>query len=141
MITASEPGRLAVGRLPALAEHAGLFGVVASEVAFSEGDAWLDAVLAQLDANRALLVRSLAEQIPELVWTPPEATYLAWLDCRALGLGDDPAAAFLEQGRVALAPGENYGRRSGAGHVRLNFGTSAELVGEMVHRMAATLPR
>ena len=70
-------------------------------------------------------------------WTPPQASYLAWLDCRALDLGDDPAAAFLDRGRVALAPGVNYGPRSGAGHVRLNFGTSAELVGDMVQRMTA----
>jgi cysteine-S-conjugate beta-lyase len=72
-------------------------------------------------------------------WTPPQASYLAWLDCPALDLGDDPAAAFLDRGRVALAPGINYGRRPGAGHVRLNFGTSAELVSAMVRRMAATV--
>ena len=120
--------------------HAGLLGVVAAEVAFAEGDAWLDAVLTQLDANRTLLGRLLSEQLPEVVWTPPQASYLAWLDCRALGLGDDPAGTFLERGRLALAPGTDYGR-SGAGYARLNFGTSAELVGEMVQRMAHALPR
>lgn len=99
--------------------------------------AWLDAVLLRLDANRTLLGRLLAEQLPKLRWTPPQASYLAWLDCRALDLGDDPAAVFLVRGRVALAPGVNYGPRSGVGHVRLNFGTSAELVGDMVQRMAA----
>ncbi len=139
LVTVPRRARKAVDALPALAEHAGLLGVVASEVAYSEGDAWLDAVLAQLDANRESLVQLLAEQIPKLIWTPPQATYLAWLDCRALGLGDDPAAVFLERGRVALAPGANYGRQSGVGHVRLNFGTSEELVGEMVRRMAASL--
>lgn len=137
LVTASEPARLAVERLPALADHAGLLGVVASEVAFSQGDAWLDALLAQLDANRSLLSRLLAELIPEIVWTPPQATYLAWLDCRPLGLGEDPAHIFLERCRVALTSGSNYGHESGAGHVRLNFGTSSELVIEMVQRMSA----
>lgn len=139
LVTASEHARQATSTLPALAERAGLLGVVASEVAFAEGDVWLDAVLAQLDRNRALLARLLAEQLPGIVWTPPQGTYLAWLDCRALGLGDDPAAAFLERGRLAVAPGTDYGRRSGAGHVRLNFGTSPELVEVMVRRMAATV--
>ncbi len=139
IVTASPRASAAVDTLPALAEHAGLLGVVASEVAFAEGDAWLDAVLAQLEANRTLLTRLLIELIPQIRWTPPEATYLAWLDCRGLGLGADPAATFLERGRVALAPGTNYGQRSGTGHVRLNFGTSTELVNEMVKRMAGAL--
>ena len=71
-------------------------------------------------------------------YSPPEAGYLAWLDCRALGLGDDPAEAFLERGRVALTPGPGFGT-GGAGHARLNIGTSGELVEEAVLRMAAAL--
>jgi cystathionine beta-lyase len=71
-------------------------------------------------------------------WTPPQASYLAWLDCRRLGLGDEPAAIFLERGRVALARGLDYGEQ-GSGFVRLNFGTSPELVTETVRRMKAAL--
>ena len=56
------------------AEHAGLLGVLASEVAFSEADDWLDAVLVRLDENRTLLGRLLAEQLPEVRWTPPQAS-------------------------------------------------------------------
>ncbi len=139
LVTASDQARDVADRLPDLAAHAGLLGVVAAEVAYAEGDAWLDAVLVQLDANRTLLGTLLAQELPQVAWTPPLATYLAWLDCRALGLGDDPAASFLVRGRVALAPGINYGPQSGAGFVRLNFGTSPELVTEMVRRMARSL--
>jgi cystathionine beta-lyase len=135
-VTASDRARAAVGRLPDLTDRAGLLGVIAAEAAFADGDRWLDAVIAQLDANRALLAERLAAALPGVRWTPPAATYLAWLDCRALGLGDDPAARFLAGGRVALSPGLDYGR-SGAGCVRLNFGTSPELVAEAVARMAA----
>jgi cystathionine beta-lyase len=71
---------------------------------------------------------------------PPEASFLAWLDCRELGLGEDPAAGFLEQGRVALTPGENFGAE-GRGFARLNIGTSAPLVEEAVRRMAAAVNR
>jgi cysteine-S-conjugate beta-lyase len=100
-------------------------------------------VLAQLTANRALLGERLAADLPGVAWTPPQASYLAWLDCRALGLGGDPAAAFLARGRVALSPGLDYGA-PGAGFVRLNFGTSPELVAEAVRRVTTTvsgLPR
>ena len=139
LVTGSAGTRAAVSRLLPLGEHAGLLGVIAGEVAFTSGDTWLDGVLAQLDANRALLQRLLPLELPAVVWTPPQATYMAWLDCRGLQLGDDPAATMLRRGRVALSSGLQYGD-AGAGHVRLNFGTSAELVAEVVHRMAASVP-
>jgi cysteine-S-conjugate beta-lyase len=68
----------------------------------------------------------------------PQGTYLAWLDCRALGLGDDPAAAFLERGRVALSAGPSFGT-GGAGHVRLNLATTPEILTDAVGRMALAL--
>jgi cysteine-S-conjugate beta-lyase len=61
------------------------------------------------------------------------------LDCRALGLGDDPAAAFLDRGRVALNAGPGFGTQ-GQGFARLNIGTSPELITEAVRRMALALP-
>ena len=61
-----------------------------------------------------LLGDLLAERLPEVVYDAPEASFLAWLDCRALGLGDDPAATFLEHGRVASAAGWTSARRAPA---------------------------
>ena len=72
-------------------------------------------------------------------WQAPEATYLAWLDCRELGLGDDPARVFRERGRVALGSGPNYGREAGRGFARLNFATSPEILEDAVRRMASVL--
>lgn len=113
-------------------------GVLAHTAALREGTRWLDALLAGLDDNRRLLARLLAEHLPAIRHRPAEATYLAWLDCRALGLGDDPAAVFLERGRVALSSGIPFGT-GGAGHVRLNLATSPEVITEGVRRMAAAL--
>lgn len=116
-----------------LCSHLGLLGSVA---AFTQSLAWLDAAVAQIDDNRRLLARLLREQLPEVGYVPGAATFLAWLDCTRLGLGDDPAAAFLARGRVALSPGMHFGVQ-GAGFARLNIGTSPELVTEAVARMAA----
>lgn len=113
-------------------------GAIAQTVAFREGGAWLDALLAGLADNRRLLASALAERLPQVVYRPAPATYLAWLDCRGLGLGDDPSAVFLERGRVALNAGHAFGT-GGAGHVRLNYATSPEIVTEAVERMAAAL--
>lgn len=120
---------------PELWVSAGIFGVMAGVAAFSHGEPWLDELLAGLDENRKLLADELNRELPRIGYRPPDATYLAWLDCRALGLGDDPAAAFLERGRVALSPGPLYGP-AGRGFVRLNLATSADRVREAVARMA-----
>lgn len=113
-------------------------GVVASAAAFTSARPWLDAMLGQIDHNRTLLTRLLAESLPGVGYVPPEASFLTWLDCRRLSLGDDPAAAFLERGRVALSPGPDFGDQ-GRGYARLNIGTSPALIGEAVKRMAAAV--
>jgi cystathionine beta-lyase len=113
-------------------------GVLASVAAFTEGLPWLDAALGQLDENRALLAGLLREHLPAVGYVPPQASFLAWLDCRALGLGDDPSAVFLDRGRVAVGRGPRFGRE-GHGFVRLNIGTSPALIAEAVRRMASGL--
>jgi len=113
-------------------------GVHATIAALRNARPWLDAAVAQIDANTRLLTGLLAEQLPAARYREPQATYLAWIDCRELGLGDDPAAAFLARGRVALSAGADFGSQ-GQGFARLNIGTSPELIGEAVRRMAAVL--
>ncbi|MYX30557.1 aminotransferase class I/II-fold pyridoxal phosphate-dependent enzyme [Streptomyces sp. SID8381] len=124
-----------LARLPEEVGHgASHLGVIAHTAALRDGIAWLDALLAGLDENRRLLAALLAEHLPEIRHRPGRATFLAWLDCRGLGLGDDPAQAFLDRGRVALNSGLPFGE-GGAGHVRLNIGTSPDLITEAVRRM------
>jgi len=113
----------------------GHLGVLATVAAFTEGDAWLDELLTELDARRTELGEHLRTRLPKISWLPPEATYLAWLDCRALGEDDEPCELFLSRGRVGLEPGPRFGAR-GAGFVRLNFGTSADILDEATARMA-----
>ena len=110
-------------------------GIIAHAAALRDAGPWLDALLAGLDENRKLLAALLAEHLPAVRWQPEPATYLTWLDCRDLGLGDDPAKAFLERGRVAVNSGLPFGS-GGGGHVRLNIGTSGEILTEAVRRMA-----
>ena len=120
-----------------VAFRAGHLGVLAGCAAYDDGDAWLDALLLHLDRNRTRLAALLAEHLPQVRWQPPQASYLAWLDCRALGPA--PAAAFLDRGRVALVDGAEYGAREGAGFARLNFGTPGGVLTEAVRRMAAAV--
>jgi cystathionine beta-lyase len=118
----------------------GHLGVLATTAAFEDGGTWLDAVVAQLSENRVLVEALLSQQLPQVRYLPPEASFLAWLDCRALDLGDDPSAAFLEYGKVALTPGPHFGDQ-GRGYARLNMGTSPEILAEAVRRMVAAVGR
>ncbi|SFP72437.1 cystathione beta-lyase [Amycolatopsis arida] len=130
-----------LARMPEVVSHGpSHVGIIAHTAALRDGGDWLDALLAALDDNRRLLAKLLGEHLPAVRYEPAEATYLAWLDCGALDLGDDPAAVFLRRGRVALNSGPDFGT-GGAGFVRMNLATSPELITEAVHRMTAAVTR
>lgn len=131
----------AVAGLPSeLWAAAGLFGVIAGTTAFERAVPWLDEVVAALDRNRHLLADLVAERLPGVGYRPPEATYLTWLDFRDTGLGDNPAEAILEHGRVAVNSGLGFGVE-GAGRVRLNIATSPAVLTEAIDRIASVLDR
>jgi len=125
-----------VGRIH---EHgASNLGVVANIAAYEQGAPWLARVLDYLDGNRRLLGELLRDRIPEIGYLQPEGTYLAWLDCRALGLGDHPAEFFHERAGVALTDGPLCGE-AGSGFVRYAFATPRAILEETVGRMADAL--
>jgi len=134
---AGELAAAELAQMPDVVRHGQThIGVIAHVAALRDGEAWLDGLLVALEANRRLLGELLAAQLPHVGYHAPQGTYLAWLDCRALGLGEDPSVAFLERGRVAVNSGPSFGT-GGAGHVRLNLATSPAILSEAVARMAA----
>jgi cystathionine beta-lyase len=142
MVTAGAETHAVVRGLPVEVEwRTGQFGLLAAIAAFGEeSDAWLDGLLATLDENRLLLEDLLAAHLPGARYRIPDAGYLAWIDLSALGWGDNPARKILKDARVALHFGPAFGAE-GAGYVRLNFGTSAEILTEAVERIAALVGR
>jgi cystathionine beta-lyase len=123
-----------------LGHGAATLGVLANTAAYDEGEAWLDGVLGYLDGNRRLLGDLLAERLPEVGYTAPEGTYLAWLDCRALGIEGSVGEHFLQRAGVAFVDGPECGA-PGVGHVRLNFATPRPVLKTIVQRMAAAVGR
>ena len=128
-------------------------GIIAHAEAFRTGGDWLDALLLALDENRTLLADLVAEHLPGVKYQRPQGTYLAWLDCRQLGFDEEaadglavvadlsgPARWFLDHARVALSSGHVFGT-GGAGHVRLNFGTSQAILTEAISRMGRALEK
>jgi cysteine-S-conjugate beta-lyase len=112
-----------------------LLGYTAALAAYRDGQAWLAALCDYLRGNRDLVVDEIA-RMPGLRAARPEATYLAWIDARGLGVAD-PAAHFEEHG-VGLSDGREFGT---PGFVRLNFGCPRSLLREAMNRMARAAAR
>jgi cystathionine beta-lyase len=117
-------------------------GMDATVAAWREGQPWLDAVMALLLANRDRVAAWASAHAPAVRHHPPEATYLAWFDCAGLGLPDGVTAQrfFLDDARVALNGGPEFGRGGDAG-ARLTFATSPAILDEMLERMGAAIRR
>jgi cystathionine beta-lyase len=114
-------------------------GMTATLAAWSpEGDAWGAAFAAAITARRDRFAAALAHHLPEVGHRPPEATFLAWVDARPLGLPIPPAEWFLDRARLALGVGETFGP-GGEGRVRVNLATTFELLDEIVERMVTAI--
>jgi cystathionine beta-lyase len=118
--------------------HVNALGMIAARAAYTEGEAWLTALLAYLRANREALLAFVDEHMPAIRCTVPEATYLAWLDCRQADLPGNPYRFFLDKARVATQNGTDFGR-GGEGFIRFNFGCPRSLMLEALERMAKAL--
>ena len=106
-------------------------GFVTTEAAYRDGEAWRQSLCEYLRGNRDLIVSHLAAYAPEVRMPHLEATYLAWLDVRALGLVH-PAAHFEAHG-LGLSNGADFGA---PGFVRLNFGCPRAVLAEGLRRFS-----
>ncbi|RON51903.1 MalY/PatB family protein [Pseudomonas frederiksbergensis] len=112
-------------------------GMEATRVAYTEGGPWLAGLMAYLHGNRDYLLDAVRTRLPGVTMNVPQGTYLAWLDCSALGL-EDPQRFFLEQAKVGLSAGLDFGDHSKQ-FVRLNFGCPRALLEEGIARMERSL--
>ena len=121
-----------------LVQHVGILSYVITEAAYTQGEEWLNKVVAYLERNRDYLRQFVADELPGINMGPVEGTYLAWLDCRNLDLGESPHEFFLREAHVGLNDGARFGP-GGEGFVRLNFATPRSNLMEGLHRMRRAL--
>src|SRR6201996_6891375 len=96
VVTAGSRLAAAVDRFPPDTKwRFGHFGVLAAVAAYTDSEAWLDQLLVTLDQRRTQLAGLLGERLPMGTWHPPEATFLAWLNCSAIGPDDTARSQFL----------------------------------------------
>lgn len=115
-----------------------LLAQVAALAAYRDGQPWLDAVMAYLEANRDFLFEQVRDTLPGITMHKPEGTYLAWLDCREAGIPGSPHEFFLNEAQVAFNEGASFGR-GGEGFIRLNFGCPRATLEQGLTQMRAAL--
>jgi cystathionine beta-lyase len=115
-------------------------GIRANIAAYNQCGGWLDELLVYLQANRDHLAATLPELSPGLRINTPEATYMSWVDFRALNLPTEPAEHLLSKAKVALNPGIPFGATVGSGFARLNFATTRAILDRAITAMVAALP-
>ena len=99
-----------------------LFAPIATIAAFNEGEAWRRQMLRYVEANIDFVIDYCAAEIPQIRAWRPQASFLVWLDCRALHLGHaDLVDLFVKKAHLALNDGEMFGP-GGEGFMRLNVG-------------------
>ncbi len=119
--------------------HVSSMGLHAARVAFSgQCDGWLKELRRYLTGNRDFLVDYVTRYLPAVKTTSPDATYLAWLDFTEMNLKKSPYDFILKKAKVALSNGTIFGG-NGAGHVRLNFGTSRRILKQGLDQMRKAL--
>ena len=115
-------------------------GIRANIAAYDHGAGWIDELLIYLQANRDHLAATLPELSPGLKINTPEATYMSWVDFRALNLPTEPAEHLLSKAKVAVNPGIPFGATVGSGFARLNFATTRAILDRAINAIAAALP-
>lgn len=113
--------------------HVNVLGMTAALASYKYGDEWLTQLMVYLQENWKILVDFIEKHLPAIKITPIEGTYLAWLDCRAMDIGD-PYEFFLKEARVAFNDGKIFGS-GGEGFLRVNFGCPRSQLMDGLQRM------
>lgn len=114
-----------------------VLGLVATEAAYSQGEPWRQALLDVLRSNSQLLAEHVAKW-PEAAMIPPQGSYLAWVDLRKASLGENPQKTLLDQAKVGLSDGADFGA---PGFVRVNLATQEVRLKEALQRMDTLLEK
>jgi cystathionine beta-lyase len=115
--------------------HANVMGLIACQAAYSTGGEWLDALINYLEGNIEFLHDFLEKHIPQIRLVKPEGTYLAWLDCNALGLDDNSLKNLLvNRAGIWLIEGTAFGP-SGSGFQRMNIACPRSILENALKRL------
>jgi Bifunctional PLP-dependent enzyme with beta-cystathionase and maltose regulon repressor activities len=112
-----------------------IMGLVACKAAYAQGEEWLEELKAYLTGNLAFLREYLQAHIPQIRLVEPQGTYLVWLDCKALGLGDKALDEFIvHRAKLWLDGGTMFGQ-GGSGFQRVNIACPRSILKQALEQL------
>lgn len=112
-----------------------LFGAVATEAAFHEGEEWHKQMLQYVNGNISYFYDQLSDQLPDIKVFKPEATYMVWLDFSAFGLDDETLKKrLIQDAGLGLNAGIDFGA-GGSGFMRINLACPRSMVEEAIQKI------
>lgn len=122
-------------------ENINRMGQIACEAAYRGGEEWLTQLLSYLHENLKLVRDFTKTRMPEITLIEPEGTYLAWLDCRGMGMTEEELIDFFSnEAKVWLDHGSHSGKE-GAGFMRFNLGSPRSVIAEALYRIESAWNR
>ncbi|MCQ2258908.1 MAG: PatB family C-S lyase [Bacteroidaceae bacterium] len=119
--------------------EANMFAPIATVAAFKQGEGWRKEMLKYVEGNIDFVIDYCKANIPEIVPVRPQASFLLWLDCRALALNHEALVdLFVNKARLALNDGEMFGP-GGQGFMRLNVGTQRAVLAKALEQLKAAV--
>ena len=117
------------------------FGVIATIAAYNEGEEWLNQLLQYIHGNYLFFKDYCEEHLPQLPVAPLEGTYLAWMDCRSLGIpSEELEEELMKEAKLWLNAGSMYGKE-GEGFMRWNLACPRQLVKEGLERFSSFIEK
>lgn len=114
-------------------------GHIAFEIAYNEGQAWLDKLMRHLDSNIEKLESLLLKHKDKITFKKPQGTYLVWLDCSKMGLTDKKLREFfVTKAKLGLSAGTSFGKE-GKAHMRINIAVPTQTMEEAIKRLDKAL--
>src|SRR3712207_1299491 len=116
-----------------------VLGMVAAEAAYTHGEPWLEELLGYLRGNHAYFAKAVNKANSKVQVLASDSLYLAWMDCRGLGMDADALNRFmLTRARLWLDEGQRFGRE-GHGYMRVNLGCPRSTVDEAISRLTTAI--
>lgn len=119
--------------------EAPMFSPIATIAAFRNGEQWRKAMLHYVEQNIIFMEEYCKTHLPKIKPLRPEASFLVWLDCRALGLNHEQLIdLFVNKAHLALNDGEMFGK-GGVGFMRVNVGTPRPILTKALEQLTEAI--
>ena len=116
-----------------------LFAPIATIAAFQQGEPWRKKMLRYIEKNIDFVVDYCMSYLPQIKPLRPQASFLVWLDCRALGLDHDGLVnLFVKKARLALNDGEMFGP-GGEGFMRMNVASPTSVLRQAMEQLRTAI--